>query len=84
MPSETPEPIDLEKTLRMMDVADEIRRRRRRVEEHLEARITVPEEGELSLVEYIELVAEHELSHGGDLVPASRARRWRARHADTT
>jgi hypothetical protein len=37
MTREEPEPIDLEKTLRMMDVADEMRRRRQRVEEHLEA-----------------------------------------------
>lgn len=53
-------------------------------EEHLGATFTVSEEGEFPLLEYFDLVAEHELRHGGDLVPASRARRWRAQHPDTT
>lgn len=53
-------------------------------EEHLSAKTLVSDVGELSLLEYLDRATNHELGHGGDLVPASRARRWRAHHPDTT
>ena len=53
-------------------------------EEHLSAKIAMSDELEASPLEYFDMIADHELRHGGDLLPASRARRWRAQHPDTT
>ena len=44
--------------------------------EHLTAEVTLADGRRVPLLEYIELLAAHEASHGGKMVPASRARRW--------
>jgi hypothetical protein len=38
--------------------------------------------GEMPVLDYIDRVGVHEAGHAGHLVPASRARRWRAEHPE--
>ncbi|MDP2959417.1 MAG: maleylpyruvate isomerase N-terminal domain-containing protein [Longimicrobiales bacterium] len=51
-------------------------------EEHTAATVTTTR-GEMPVPDYIHWVAVHEAEHAGHLVPASRARRWRAQHPES-
>jgi uncharacterized damage-inducible protein DinB len=49
--------------------------------EHASA-ILATARGEMPVLDYIDRVGVHEAGHAGQLVPASRARRWRAQHPE--
>jgi hypothetical protein len=46
--------------------------------EHMSASISLPDGKSYSPPDYIEMFSGHEARHGGQLIPASRARRWRS------
>lgn len=47
--------------------------------EHLSRPVELADGSHVGVLEYIDLFAQHESIHAGQLVPASRARRWRGR-----